>query len=39
MAQDRQDLLQDSILTQLIKQGKVKIHQDAVDRLIARYKS
>ena len=39
MAQDRQSLLQDSILTQLIRQGKVKIHQDVIDRLIAQYKS
>lgn len=39
MAQDRQNLLQDSILTQLIRSGKVKIHQAVVDKLIARYKS
>ncbi len=39
MAQDRQSLLQDSILTQLIRQGKIKIHQDVINRLIAQYKS
>jgi len=38
-AQDRQSLFQDSILNQLIKSGKVKKHQDVIDRLVARYKS
>jgi len=36
---ERQALLRDSILTQLIQQGKVKIHKDVVNRLVARYRS
>jgi peptidyl-prolyl cis-trans isomerase D len=35
---DRQILMQDSILTQLIQSGKVKKHQDVINRLIARYR-
>jgi peptidyl-prolyl cis-trans isomerase D len=38
-AAERQVLLRDSILTALIKQGKVKMHRDVVNRLIARYRS
>jgi peptidyl-prolyl cis-trans isomerase D len=36
---DRQSLLQDSILTDLIQRGKVKKHQAVIDRLIAQYRS
>jgi len=36
---DRQSLLQDSILTDLIRRGKVKKHQAVIDRLIAQYRS
>ena len=38
-AVDRQNLLQDSILTDLIQRGKVKKHQAVIDRLIAQYRS
>ena len=37
-AQQRSMLFQDSVLTTLIRQGKVKKHQDTISRLIARYK-
>jgi hypothetical protein len=33
------DLLRDSVLTYLAQKGKVKIHQDVVDRLKERYRS
>jgi peptidyl-prolyl cis-trans isomerase D len=36
-AQDRQALLQDSVVTRLIQEGKIKKHQDVINRLIARY--
>ena len=36
---DRLSLLEDSILTDLLKHGKVKIHQDVMERLQARYRS
>jgi peptidyl-prolyl cis-trans isomerase D len=36
---DRQSLLQDSILTDLIQHGKVKKHQAVIDRLVAQYRS
>jgi peptidyl-prolyl cis-trans isomerase D len=35
---DRLTLLEDSILTDLIKRGKVKRHQAVIDRLIAQYR-
>jgi peptidyl-prolyl cis-trans isomerase D len=38
-AVDQQNLLQDSILTDLIRRGKVKKHQAVIDRLIAQYRS
>jgi peptidyl-prolyl cis-trans isomerase D len=38
-AVDRGNLLQDSILTELIQRGKVKKHQTVIDRLIAQYRS
>jgi shikimate kinase len=38
-ATDRQLLLQDSVLTDLIRRGKVKKHQAVIDRLIAQYRS
>jgi len=37
-AQQRSMLFQDSVLTTLIRQGKVKKHQDTINRLIARYR-
>ncbi len=36
---DNQNLMQDSILTNLIQRGKVKKHQAVIDRLIAQYRS
>jgi len=38
-ATERQSLLQDSVLSQLIQSGKVKKHQAVIDRLIAQYRS
>jgi len=38
-ATERQSLLQDSVLSQLILSGKVKKHQAVIDRLIAQYRS
>ena len=38
-AADRQSLFQDSILSDLIQRGKVKKHQQVIDRLIAQYRS
>jgi len=38
-AQQRSMLFQDSVLTTLIREGKVKKHQDTINRLIARYRS
>jgi peptidyl-prolyl cis-trans isomerase D len=35
---DRKNLLQDSILTDLIQHGKVKKHQAVIDRLVAQYR-
>ena len=32
-------MLRDSILSMLIQQGKVKMHRDVINRLIARYRS
>ena len=37
--QDRTNLFEDGVRESLIKQGKVKIHQDVLDRLIASYRS
>jgi peptidyl-prolyl cis-trans isomerase D len=36
---ERQALLQDSILNTLIQQGKIKKHQDVINRLMSRYRS
>jgi hypothetical protein len=36
---DRLALLQDSILSDLIQRGKVKKHQQVIDRLVAQYRS
>jgi hypothetical protein len=38
-AADRQSLFQDSVLTDLIRRGKVKKHQAVIDRLVAQYRS
>jgi hypothetical protein len=38
-ASERQIMLRDSILSKLIQQGKVKMHRDVINRLIARYRS
>jgi peptidyl-prolyl cis-trans isomerase D len=38
-AADRQSLFQDSVLTDLIRRGKVKKHQSVIDRLVAQYRS
>jgi len=37
-AQQRALLFQDSIITALTREGKIKKHQDVINRLIARYK-
>ncbi len=37
-AQERRELFYDSILSQLIKEGKVKKHNDAIKRLVASYR-
>lgn len=34
----RQELLEDSVVTQLTKDGKIKINKDALSRLVANYK-
>ena len=36
---ERQVLFRDSILSKLVEQGKIKKHQDVINRLIARYRS
>ncbi|MGP0074632.1 MAG: peptidyl-prolyl cis-trans isomerase [Bryobacteraceae bacterium] len=36
---DRRSLFQDSVLTDLIRSGKVKKHQQVIDRLVAQYRS
>lgn len=38
-ANERRDLFYDSIVSALIREGKVKIHQDAIKRLISSYRS
>lgn len=38
-AQEIAPLLQDSIMSRLIQQGKVKKHQDVINRIVARYRS
>jgi peptidyl-prolyl cis-trans isomerase D len=38
-AADRGSLLQDSVLSDLIRRGKVKKHQAVIDRLVAQYRS
>jgi peptidyl-prolyl cis-trans isomerase D len=38
-AVDRRSLFQDSVLTDLLKRGKVKKHQAVIDRLVAQYRS
>ncbi len=38
-AQQRVLLFQDSVLTTLVRQGKIKKHQDVINRLIARYRT
>jgi peptidyl-prolyl cis-trans isomerase D len=37
-ARQRQELLEDSIVAQLTKDGKIKIYKDAMSRLVANYK-
>ncbi|MGI8741161.1 MAG: peptidylprolyl isomerase [Bryobacteraceae bacterium] len=37
-SQERLQLFHDSILSQLIREGKVKIHRDVVNRILARYR-
>lgn len=38
-AQERRELFYDSILAQLIKEGKVKKHNDTIKRLVASYRA
>jgi peptidyl-prolyl cis-trans isomerase D len=37
-AKDRYDLLMDSILAKLTDEGKVKVHRDAIQKLVASYR-
>jgi peptidyl-prolyl cis-trans isomerase D len=37
-AKDRYDLLMDSILTKLTDEGKVKVHRDAIQKLVSSYR-
>ncbi len=37
--QQAYDLFQDSIFTRLIAEGKIRVHKDAMDRLMAHYRS
>jgi hypothetical protein len=37
-AKDQYDLLMDSILTKLTDEGKVKVHRDAIQKLIGTYR-
>ena len=38
-ADERSQLFQDGVVTKLVQEGKIKIHKDVMDRLIARYRS
>jgi peptidyl-prolyl cis-trans isomerase D len=38
-AEERSLLFEDSILNRLVAEGKVKIHKDVINRIIARYRS
>lgn len=38
-AGQRQSLLQDSVLSRLIQEGKIKKHQDVINRMLARYRT
>ncbi len=37
-AKDQYDLLMDSILTKLTDEGKVKVHRDAIQKLVGSYR-
>ena len=37
-ARQRDELFEDGVLTQLIKEGKVKIHKDVIQRVVASYR-
>ncbi len=37
-ARQRQELLEDSVVSQLTKDGKIKIYKDAMNRLVANYR-
>ena len=37
-AEERGQLFQDSVMNKLVEEGKVKIHKDVMNRLIARYR-
>lgn len=38
-AQERAELFQDSVVSKLSQEGKIKVHKDVMNRLIARYRS
>ncbi|MGD0438179.1 MAG: hypothetical protein ABSB86_17085, partial [Bryobacteraceae bacterium] len=38
-AGQRQALLQDSVVFRLIQEGKIKKHQDVINRMLARYRT
>ncbi len=38
-AEERSQLFQDSIMTKLVQEGKVKVHRDVINRILARYRS
>jgi hypothetical protein len=38
-AQDRRDLFDAGLREQLIREGKIKLHQDVINRLIAQFRA
>lgn len=38
-AEERSQLFQDSVLTKLTQEGKVKVHKDVINKILARYRS
>jgi peptidyl-prolyl cis-trans isomerase D len=39
LSQERQELLEDAIVNKLSQEGKIKKHNDVINRMIARYRS
>jgi hypothetical protein len=38
-ANERYELFADGLRTELVRQGKIKIHQKVIDRIVASYRS